>query len=692
MRNSQKSFLKLSLILSAALLGAARIWASTYYLSPTGSDTGTGSSLSPWKTSTKAFTVARGGDTVIWKDGTYTYAGGNISNPPSGTAGNYLVLKAESDGGAIFKNYEEAITIDQRAYVQIEGFTIKDGLGSHAINITDSNHIKVFRVGVKNGAAWNQRHANVVQLSSLDGVTGTKDCLLEDVWVVGVMRYGILIGGSRGYSERNILRRCVVRFDGSGSVEPHAGITNYGATTGVDGARNNLVQNCITLDFNAPDNSSGEGVYAGFYNPHSAVNIDFYGCIALKTREGGWLLNEDGDSSSNDMYNCVVWQPLGYGITGQRGTTPGSTIEQVTVGAAGNSGYASFNGAQATIRNSLFYNNGGANSGATSENYNLFYNVSASGLNALTSNPLLKYITRIETNSPAYQSGQGSATRGATIVKRYGVSGTLHGETGYDQLTSEDLWPFPYQQRIHNLFAEPDGSLSMPSNDTQRGFAAPSTTLTKYIWEFLGNADPNASDTSDTTRPSVISAAALNETTVTVLFSEALDLTTAQTPANYSISNSISVNSATVTGDNRTVSLTVSPLVKGLSYIVTVNNVADQASPANAVLPGSAASFAFGSSSSGGGSTAASGPPDPLKPQQKIMTPGEPLQFGSDAVSVAIHDSQGNVIYSGSKSGSSVLAWDGKDSNGKSVKSGVYMSKIAGPNGSVAYAPIIIVK
>ncbi len=502
---------------SLLALFAQQVFSATYYISPSGNDTsGSGSSASPWKTTTKAFAQG-GGHTYIYKDGTYNYSGGEISNPPNGTSGAYTIIKAENDGGAILRGFSQAFTINKKSYIQIEGLTIKDGTSSHAIYVTDSDHIKIMRVGVKNGIAWSAQYGNVIELSSLDGVTGTKDCLLEDVWVVGAMRYGILIGGTAGYSERNILRRCIVRFDGGGSPEPHAGISNYGATSGIQGARNNILQNCITIDFNAAD-GSGEGIYAGFYTPHAATNVDFYGCMAINTRERGWLLNEDAGSNNNDMYNCLIWDAFNEGIAGQRSSSPGSVLDQLTIGSSAGDAFNSYNGMRAAITNSLFVNNGGGITGANSVAYSHFWQDSSAGTNALTSDPLQRYITRVETNSPAYQSGSGGKTRGATIEKKYGVSGTLHGESGYDTLTGDNLWPWPSQQRIHDLFAEPDGISGMPNNNEARGFAASGQSLTNYIWNYLGNGNPYP-DVPDTVSPSVSITAPADGSTLTGLVS-----------------------------------------------------------------------------------------------------------------------------------------------------------------------------
>ena len=51
--------------------------ASTIYIAPTGNDTtGTGTTVAPYLTLTKAITAATAGDTVFCKNGTYDYTNG----------------------------------------------------------------------------------------------------------------------------------------------------------------------------------------------------------------------------------------------------------------------------------------------------------------------------------------------------------------------------------------------------------------------------------------------------------------------------------------------------------------------------------------------------------------------------------------------------------------------------------------
>ena len=88
----------------------------------------------------------------------------------------------------------------------------------------------------------------------------------------------------------------------------------------------------------------------------------------------------------------------------------------------------------------------------------------------------------------------------AVILKRIGVTGTFYGDPGWDAVTSEDLWPWIYEDEIKEVFAESNPTPSgytPPNNVAARGFAANvnglyggEVTLTSYIWEYLGNPCP----------------------------------------------------------------------------------------------------------------------------------------------------------------------------------------------------------
>ena len=145
--------------------------------------------------------------------------------------------------------------------------------------------------------------------------------------------------------------------------------------------------------------------------------------------------------------------------------------------------------------------------------YNLFYNnsanfgtafylgpISTAGTHDIQgTDPLLKYITRVETGTPGSGTASDGGDRGATILYRQGTPGTLWGDTGYDTLTTIPLWPWDDEAVIKSDMA----SFSMVNPvaggtiSGARGFAAPGNglyggpiTLTSYVWEQMGNACP----------------------------------------------------------------------------------------------------------------------------------------------------------------------------------------------------------
>ena len=77
------------------------------------------------------------------------------------------------------------------------------------------------------------------------------------------------------------------------------------------------------------------------------------------------------------------------------------------------------------------------------------------------------------------------------------------------------------------------------------------------------------------TPPNVSSVEVLSEALVNVKFSEPLDLSTAENTANYSINNGISVSSAEVQADGRSVFLSISSLAPETVYQLTINHVAN---------------------------------------------------------------------------------------------------------------------
>lgn len=80
---------------------------------------------------------------------------------------------------------------------------------------------------------------------------------------------------------------------------------------------------------------------------------------------------------------------------------------------------------------------------------------------------------------------------------------------------------------------------------------------------------------TDETPPQLSAVSCTEATKVKVTFSETPDNTTATNKANYAIDNSVTISSASLSGN--TVTLTTSALSEGVAYTLTVNNVKDKA-------------------------------------------------------------------------------------------------------------------
>jgi hypothetical protein len=81
---------------------------------------------------------------------------------------------------------------------------------------------------------------------------------------------------------------------------------------------------------------------------------------------------------------------------------------------------------------------------------------------------------------------------------------------------------------------------------------------------------------TDMEGPEIVSASAMNSTTVDLRFNEVVEETTAESISNYALTNGATISAATLDGsDAALVHLTTSVLTNGQGYTLTVNNVED---------------------------------------------------------------------------------------------------------------------
>jgi hypothetical protein len=99
---------------------------------------------------------------------------------------------------------------------------------------------------------------------------------------------------------------------------------------------------------------------------------------------------------------------------------------------------------------------------------------------------------------------------------------------------------------------------------------------------------------ADTTPPTVSSVGNLGDNDViTVVFTEPVEVASATNPTNYGINNGVTILSASMGVDSRTVVLTTMPMQVNVTYTLTVNNVRDRATTPNPIAPNTQRTFSI---------------------------------------------------------------------------------------------------
>jgi len=484
----------------SVILTSSSADAATYYMATTGSNSNVGAEASPWLTLQYSMGRMAGGDTLIIEDGTYTGFANTITNsanPPEGSSGNYTILKARNNGGVLFDGQDTVATFlaymgtTADRYWQFEGIIWGRSI-SPAVYFSHSRYVKFLRCGFYDGADGNNAGFSIGE--------GSEYVLVENCYSWGSGRYKF-----EAYQSKYIIfRQCVGRLDqGNFDNEPIGGIAVYSC----DDVE---VQNCIIIDSDQDAYWFNESYRHGsFLSPATDMNsnrINFTRCIGLNNKLGGLISSKNPTYQSRGVVfrDCVMWE---YGSLSGRPNYLRADDTQVINCTFGDSSVGSPShyggGTSNVMKNSLIYGHTQAQVvGGTiaTQNYNSYYGNTFnnnSGTNDITNiNPIwntstnpngaLKYILRIETGSNLSGQGESGVDIGANVKTLLGVSGTLWGESGYNIDTGVSMWPFPYEGLIQaKMKAYSGGGVS-----GDRGFCANGTTLTKYIWEYLGNAMP----------------------------------------------------------------------------------------------------------------------------------------------------------------------------------------------------------
>lgn len=198
------SFLKIvfSTFISVTLFSLAKppVYASTYYVSPTGDDSALGTIGAPWKTLTKAGSTATAGDTVYIREGTY-YERLSVDN--SGTAENYLTF-SNYNGETVLIDAQNGtrtsgVSIIGKSYIQIIGVTVtgaNQGLSPKSgVFVGDgSSHIIIDNVTAYGNWYGIRLYGNVTPVTNITVKNSQTYLYDQDTGThIGNMQHGVFV-------------------------------------------------------------------------------------------------------------------------------------------------------------------------------------------------------------------------------------------------------------------------------------------------------------------------------------------------------------------------------------------------------------------------------------------------------------------------------------------------------------------
>lgn len=97
----------------------------------------------------------------------------------------------------------------------------------------------------------------------------------------------------------------------------------------------------------------------------------------------------------------------------------------------------------------------------------------------------------------------------------------------------------------------------------------------------------------DTEKPVIVLAKLLDTNKLQIQFSEEISKESAENAAHYSISNGVTINSATLQSDAKTVELATTAHSRGQNYLIYVSGINDLAETPNEIVPNSSISYYF---------------------------------------------------------------------------------------------------
>ncbi len=500
------------------------------------------------KTLRSGFAAMKSGDTLVVKAGTYTGINNTFGNygtekPPTGNSSKLTTVMSEQPGSVILDgegerdplilssdfvtplhNGDGTYPSSPANYIALKGIEVHNS-NNAGLEVRYAHHIKLIDMGSSNsGGKYQQENVANAVINRSQYVT------VEGLYTWGYSRYPLNLY----YSEYVVSRRNNVRGDNFAGAQPIAGFQTYCS-------RHIRHENNIVVDSDQPEFWL-HNIYWGGAFSQAATNcydlpedVHYERSIALNNAfsVGDTAATESKDSIRHQ--DIVAWdadiQRFDHGTNdafismyNSRGSMQ---ISQSTIGNLRQSGGPIVTGGQSfifatdkafSVSNSIFFKLGEVNgttinqgplincqTSVCSFTDNIFYNFkgaipSNAALTPMvrntTNNPNLRYLPKLDPQSPLRTAGAGNTRIGAEVMTYKGRSGTFWGETGFDDETNVPMWPIANEHVIGKAMGK--WSYTGPTRNNgpvatlngARGFAVSGQTLTNYIWSYLGNLPP----------------------------------------------------------------------------------------------------------------------------------------------------------------------------------------------------------